>query len=347
MAYNNDPIKDYNPASLKIDRLKEKLEMYIDREDSVTDLHDCSNDLSDSGSRKEEYEHAKFAEKKRQNFKQNYNTWSYNTTKKNYNNVNRQGVVVVIIVGLIALKFFISFFGIIGELLDDFLSEISYVEETNLYTDEDYVKETNSYLDYDEETLYNELEEDEVVFDFSKYKNNIIIENLRTQENNTYIYLNNLNYKSFSNLGIQSVFYDESGNEIYSINTYSEVILNDNIHFFEVFNAPREYARCEHILLDNDVKYSEIRKEDFYVTYKETDLNPKISLVHYLKEDINYATVTVAYMKEDNLIDIENYNFWNLKTGEEKERLIRQDKIKEINNYIKIVTVNDLKISSF
>ena len=48
-----------------------------------------------------------------------------------------------------------------------------------------------------------------------------------------------------------------------------------------------------------------------------------------------------------NILDIENYNFWNLKTGEEKERLIRQDKIKEINNYIKIVTVNDLKISSF
>ena len=33
------------------------MEMYVGYDEQVTDLHDCSNDLSDKGSKKEEYEH--------------------------------------------------------------------------------------------------------------------------------------------------------------------------------------------------------------------------------------------------------------------------------------------------
>ena len=52
---NNDPIQDYKPFGLG--NLFEKDEYYD------PNLHNCSDDLSDYGSRKEEYKHAKFAEK--------------------------------------------------------------------------------------------------------------------------------------------------------------------------------------------------------------------------------------------------------------------------------------------
>lgn len=92
---NNDPIQDYNPGALKMKELYENLtgdEDYSGRDEDYSEtytpnLHNCSNDLSEEGSIREEREHAKYASKLKQEVINRNNGQGY-YGKSNYNNVN-------------------------------------------------------------------------------------------------------------------------------------------------------------------------------------------------------------------------------------------------------------------
>lgn len=81
MSHNNDPIKEYKAYRWGVSNLTKDDGLSSNYED---DLHACSNDLSEEGSIREEREHAKFAEIKRQERADKYNNIN-NNNKSNTN----------------------------------------------------------------------------------------------------------------------------------------------------------------------------------------------------------------------------------------------------------------------
>ena len=240
---DNNPIKDYNPASLKLDRLKEKMEMYIDRDDPITDLHDCSNDLSDAGSRKEEYEHAEFAE----------NIRTQGKYKKN-NVKNKRNILQIV--------FFLLYTGLIVSMLLGLPIFFLLMEQYNLIEEwglTDVFEE--SYVDSEEYIYEPEMK----IEDFEQYKDNISIKTLTTKEEETYVQLYNANTTSCLDLKLQTIFYNEYNQILTTVDTNVDILIGENNHFVEIIDAPTKYDRCEHNIISDYGTYSDITKRNLYL----------------------------------------------------------------------------------
>ena len=319
---DNDPIKDYNEVSLKLDRLKEKMEMYVGYDDQVTDLHDCSNDLSDRGSRIEEYEHAKYAEKIRQringNTKAGFDIWNKVPQKKKSKNSS----IVTFIVILIIYFVFTGIVEIIGEI-----SSMFGTSYNNSYTD-NYIEEEEKY-----------------VSQFESYAENITTTLLTTKENETYIKIYNDNAESYEDLKIETVFYNEYGEIIQKKSTYVNILLGKNFHYVKVLDAPVVYDKCEINVLDNYGKYTSKLKDDFIVEYKDNDIlydEETILLTNNCIEDINHLEVVVVYSNSVGEISLRSANFYDLAWGDVEEEKIYSYGVDDEEAEMIMITINDL-----
>ena len=344
---NNDPIKEYNSLSLKLDRLQEKMEMYVGGDEPVTDLHDCSNDLSDRGSRIEEYEHARFAEKKREELEKRYNSYgnsyskSYKAKKTNTSSTNLNGSAAIVVFIIICL---IKFFGVIATVISEgiqILFEDNSLMEDSYYTYDNY----DNYDDYDDyNTKYN-IDDSDIKY-FESYKENISIKNLTTQENETYIRIDNSNNKSVEDLKIESIFYDENGNVLAKTDTYVNILIDKNTHIIKVLDAPSKYARCVHDIVNEYGKYSDISgdKTVLNLSYSTEETRPtSIILTNYNSEELNYVEVTTAYIKGNEILKLEEYNFFNLENGAQQDKSIRFNEYMGKETEL-VITVNDLYV---
>ena len=182
---NNDPIKEYNPMQLRIDHLAEKFEMYTEKEDAVTDLHDCSNDLSEKGSIKEEYEHAKYAENIRKNKKNSIQQGNYTNKISGSNVISIIGIIIII--------------SIIFNVMRTVMQAIEYIfDEEIMYED---------FLIEEEKELEDESEKEK----FKNYVENIgvIVEKIDSE---TYcINVFNNNFEDYENLNFVFSFYNKNG----------------------------------------------------------------------------------------------------------------------------------------
>ena len=318
---NNDPIKDYNEVNLKIDRLKEKMEMYVGYDEQVTDLHDCSNDLSDKGSKKEEYEHAKYAEKIRQkmninsnNTKTGFDAWSQQ--KKTSNNTS---VIIVIVIFII----FCVFSGI-AEIIEEFVSlfENSY--------DSFYVE------DYDNETNISQ---------FQAYTENIETSIITANQNETYVEIYNSNAESYENLKLEAIFYDEYEEVIETKFIYINILLGNNYHYFEIPDAPVNYDSYEINILDNYGEYTSISKDDFIVEFKNEYVGyneDNILLTSNCYEDLNHLEVKAVYSNPNGEISFKSADFYDIDWGDVKQNDIYSYGIEDENAEMIMVTINDL-----
>lgn len=320
---NNDPIKDYNEVNLKIDRLKEKMEMYVGYDEQVTDLHDCSNDLSDKGSKKEEYEHAKYAEKIRQkmntnsnNTKTGFDAWSQSEQKKKANN---SSIIIVIVIFII----FYVFSGI-AEIIEEFVSlfENSY--------DSFYVE------DYDNETNISQ---------FQAYTDNIETSIITANQNETYVEIYNSNAESYENLKLEAIFYDEYEEVIETKFIYINILLGNNYHYFEISDAPVNYDSYEINILDNYGEYTSISKDDFIVEFKNEYVGyneDNILLTSNCYEDLKHLEVKVVYSNTNGEISFKSADFYDIDWGDVKQNNIYSYGIEDENSEMIMVTINDL-----
>ena len=76
MLDNNDPIQEKKVFRVGLDDLTGNNDVNANE---YSDLHNCSNDLSDRGSRLEELAHARYAENKRKTAYSTYNTVNHTT----------------------------------------------------------------------------------------------------------------------------------------------------------------------------------------------------------------------------------------------------------------------------
>lgn len=325
---DNDPIKDYNPTSLKLEALQEKLEMYMDSDNPITDLHDCSNDLSDAGSRKEEYEHAKYAEemRKKQNYGGNFESW--NKKKKKSNNSFFKVVLIMI--------FAMYAFTIAQHIITEVIIELG--EYFDNYIEEEHI---DNYIgDYvDEEHFDNYIGNYVEEGGFDSYKKNISIRTLHTKKNATYIEVYNSNIGTYENLKIETTFYDEAGKIIEIKNTYINMLIAQNYHYFEIVDAPTEYASCEHNIMDNNGNYIAIDKENVLLEF----IDGTAHLTNYSGFTIDFAEIAIVYMKENELVKIEKYPFYDLYYGETQKRkinLYEYENKKDIDNIV--LTINGI-----
>ncbi len=316
MSKNNEPIKEYRPFW---NRINDDEDFSI-RDYSPTDLHDCSNDLSDRGSRKEEIEHEKFYNKNR-NFDEQYfqakyeSAWKSSSVQKNKKN---NLIWYIIIITIIIINFTPY---MLGFLIEYFYAEIEKNDEV-----------------YIEQEVYEEIS-DEL---FETYKSNISLEILRTEDGNNIVKLYNANTRSFSNLNIGIVFYDEFGEILKIEEIYTNILLSRNEHFFEIPGIPEGCKSFNYYIENSNGNYANISTKNFYVDRKDYDSGSEVTIKNNTKQNLDYAKVVVAYFKEKQLICIKTCYFFDLKSGEEqKEMIYLYDNIEadEIR-----MTLNDISI---
>ena len=276
---NNDPIKEYNSAAFKLERLREKFEMSEEIEEPITDLHDCSNDLSDRGSRLEEFAHANFAEKIRKEANKYINSksnkddvWSQkyvkksNTTSQYTSNILTY-IIIIIIVIILIVNIFFTLTGkifelvkyVVEEYIDDFDSQYNfniesyndnYIEST--YEDE----ESDSYL-YNSQKNLKEMEK----LDFSVHSDKIEVNTIKTLDGKNFIRFYNDNEESFENLQIKLCFYDKNDNLITEDIVPIKVLFGKSEYYYETIEL-YEWERFTHEILSENVKYSNVTKEE-------------------------------------------------------------------------------------
>lgn len=322
---NNDPIKDYNELSLKLERLQEKMEMHVADDDSgITDLHDCSNDLSDSGSRKEEYEHAKYAERVRQAGKKTNDVWANKkvNTKSQTNKTSSSSLSVIVIV--IFIIFYI--FGAIAQVIEEFIESVgSSFEEFNSSYSDDY---------YDDEVSDSE---------FAIYKENITVGTIKA-ENDTYIEIHNSNTKSYENLKVETVFYDDSGEIISISTTYINILLGNNYHYFKILDVPEKYDTCKHNVVNSYGNYSDLSKSNFVTQLIEKSQigEDGIRLTSFHDETLDYVEVLIVRSNPQGEVKFDTYHFFDVEWGVEQEKEFYYYSEEDSDYQIVLTTINDI-----
>ncbi len=325
---NNDPIKEYNEVNLKLERLKEKMEMYVaDDHSGITDLHDCSNDLSDAGSRIEEYEHAKYAERVRQAGKKSNDVWANKKVNtKNQTSKSSSNAVSVIVV-IIFILFYV--FGAIAQVISEFVESMG----TSL-------EEIGSYLSED----YSSYEDDEVSdSEFAIYKENIEIGTVQVQED-TYIEIHNNNSKSYENLKVETVFYDDAGEIISISTTYINILLGNNYHYFRVLDVPEKYDTCKHNVVNSYGNYSDLSKSNFVTQLIEKSQMGEdgIKLTSFNDETLDYVEVLIIRSNPQGEVSFDTYHFFDVEWGVEQEKEFYYYVEEDSDRKIILTTINDV-----
>lgn len=245
---NDDPIKENNPLRLGLDSLTENDEINSGIE--YTDLHNCSNDLSDRGSRREEIAHARFAEEQRRNtYKNTYSTRTQTNRKVEIvkNPKNLIPSLVAIYIG----------FNIIGALIAgiiDSAQKLDNAREPESYIPSyDYSYDDTTAYDYGgfyEDTIISSPNMDDLT-DIPEYtsevevtKNNIYVNSGKTADNTLIIEIENQNSLTYYNSTMQVIFYDEEDKPIEITDVSMYALPANEVKVQEIYNLP-DYSRYD------------------------------------------------------------------------------------------------------
>ncbi len=256
---NDDPIKENNPFRMGLDNLTGDDDINSGIE--YSDLHNCSNDLSDRGSRREEIAHAKFAEQQRRNQYKNTYYANRQNNKKVVIAKNPGNIVVGIFVLYIAIQVIAAIgTGIYGtiQMFETASNSSNYIPE-NIYNNEIYYDDDADYTYNDTSlntpyaTIPNYTPEVEIT------KKNINIKAGLSEFGNTLIVqIENKNSLAMYNTITQIIFYDEEDKpiEVYDVSLYE--LPANKVETQEVFNLPK-YSRFDIYMpdrYDEDIPYS-------------------------------------------------------------------------------------------
>lgn len=335
MKDNDDPIQEYTPFRHRTDNLTAEDGLnsnYVDN-----DLHDCSSDLSGRASVIEERMHEEFARKKRGLNKYDATTYAQRKVGKNAtvkNNYNIASIFVFIIIIIM-----ITVFSSVMELARLTTSLFStFDEEYNSY-DESRIKE--KYDDFD----YNETQKDNAI-SFDMYKENILITTYTSEKNKMFLAVENNNDSSYSNVKLQTSFYDSNDNIIYTSNTYINMLIGNNVQVFEISNVPEKYEKYEFEFVKGyTAKNNGIDKFDVALDIEETEneKQKEVTVTNFTNMELLFVEVAVSYLKNNELVKIETYKIPSLTSYEKVEKMVYldYDKIEADSVYI---TLNDICI---
>lgn len=333
---NNDPIKEYNSIDLKLERLKEKSEMASIGDDPITDLHDCSNDLSDSGSKKEEIEHAKFSYEIRQKInKKEYKSKDVWSSSKNETviNPNKKFMIFVIILISISFAFPVLFF-IVGNLIGSAIMDVADEFMTDYINESQYVQEV-----YGDENLTED--------NFEEYLENIDINMNKMQDNNIYMQINNTNERSISNVNVEIVFLDANYKVLKVCKEYIDILIGNNMQFFNIYDAPKNFSSFQYTIEKGyDCCYSEMSTKNVILTtekiLEDGYYDTKVSIQNNTGKKLNSVEFVIVYLKDEEMKLIETQYMFDIETGEKEYDELCLFKYNEFDEAV--ILINDIDI---
>lgn len=317
MNNNDDPIQENSPLRLGVNRLIEDDEYrtYSD------DLHDCSTDLSENGSIKEEKAHADFARMRRE---ARYNTTTFKSTINEFSNkgrkANNAAAIIVFIIFIV-------------------ISAISSIMEMA----SDMIYNSSSNIDYDYGEYEREVENRKNIFEDSK--NNILI-NSTILADRIILDIENSNIDTFNNVKIQTVFYDEQNLPVYICEEYINTLFALGRYVCEITDVPTEYEGFNFLITQTYVTDSEnINYTDLeLMAGRNEDDDFEITITNYSARTIGSVEVMAVYYKDGNIVEIASGNIYDLKQSYTKHDTIYNFMEPEAYDDVKF-HINDVYIS--
>lgn len=300
---NNDPIQENKKFRFGLDDLIK--DDSINGMDDYSDLHDCSNDLSDRGSIKEEYEHARFAENKRKN---SYN-YSYNQGKKQIVLIDkkRKFVIYLLVFFFFILPILQSVLGLVITIADGMISE-------NM---KDY---EGSYIDSNIE-ISNDYSNENLVSDLETQRENIVVSSKMLPNKELLIETQNTSNYTMLDIRLQIIFYDGADKPIYISDMNISTLFANQKNIQTLYDVPENFERYDFLITQpfktnraiinyNDVDVNMIGEANSNLTFEVTNNT---------NETLNDVEVAILGYKGDELVAFETRSVWEIKPGKSKE----------------------------
>jgi len=327
---NEDPIKEYKTFRPGLDNLIEDNDTDFDMNtfSSSRGFHECSDDLSDRGSKLEEIAHAKYAEYRRQASQNKYNTYNRVHSNKVIVDAKNKWVVYLIIFLFIILPILQTVFGTIALIFS------SIADEFNYDNDNDYSSSYN----------YEYMENEQ---DFESVKNQIKVDGTMLSYDETALLVETVNSsnESLSNVQVQVIFYNGENQPIgiqdFMIDTLGVSSRNLN----KLYDIPEKFERYDFIVsqpykLDkpnidfNDIVVNLTSEDSSYLNFEVTNNSASM---------IDIVEIGILYIKGNQVIDFETENVYDIKSGkteeEESYQYLTRDEYDRIEYF-----VNDISI---
>lgn len=296
MSYNknNGPIQDVSHFRLGLDNLTENIEINSEYSD---DLHNCSNDLSNEGSIREEIEHAKFAKMKKEELLDRNS--SNKTYSQNYDAIkNKKSLspitIIIVICFLIASS---------GAPLIEVIESIFEEKNSMMYIGQDYIEMEN--IKERKQTL------------FTDSKNNILINATTLSDDSIVLDIQNNNIYMFNNIKIQTIFYDINNKPIHISENNIDTLFEKGRHVCNINDVPANYERFDFLITQPYILDTvNINKEDITMSwYKNSQKDFEIQITNNSAYQLDSIEVVAIYYKEGNIVNINTNNIYDIKSG--------------------------------
>lgn len=362
MRNNDDPIQDLTPFRIGLDNIAENDEINAKYSEYKDDLHDCSDDLSNEGSIREEIAHAQFARKKREEMLENTDRYALknaNTNKKATNSISKTIIIFIIVFLWMVINVMIEISSMFGDISKDIINnndlnnDLGTYEDYNNYDETDYDFVTyEDYNNYDEADT--EIIEDDITYedqiknadqDFQNAKNNIFIETTITPEYDMILEIFNNNDKMLSNVKIQLIFYDGEDKPIKICDGFSNALFANGRNIVKIMDMPDMYERFDILISQSYVSDTidiDISQLELYATQNEEgDFN--IELTNNSEYKLDVVSTALIYYKNNKIIDVEEDSIYDIKSGRtEREEIYN---FHYNNDYDRIeLIINDVRI---
>lgn len=247
MKDDNNPIKENNRFRIGIDSLDDEINATYEDMEPFSDLHECSNDLSDYGSRQEEIAHAKYAESKRRSAYSNYSTTT-RTSKVILTNRSKW-IVYFIIFMFIFFPILEGIFGIIGFVLN---SDLASSKEPEVYNSSNY--DYNNY--YDDNYSYDDndydVEESNTQLEGMALVEEDVSVNATVKEAGTMnVEIENLGTEIKHNLTIQIILYNSTYKPIKIVDIDVKQLVPNIVDIHTINDIPEGTAHYDFIVNEN------------------------------------------------------------------------------------------------
>lgn len=310
MRNNDDPIQDMSPFRMGLDNLTENQEI---NNDYSSDLHNCSNDLSNKGSIREEIAHAEFARKRREEMLENTDRYAEKQAQMRRKTKTTFPTVFII--------FIFIFFSIVVNMLATIIPLIGEMGESLLNSDYTYY-DSGSYDDYEVDTEEEYISyEDEMTMKeqiFEDARNNIHIETTLTEDRYLILDMTNENSNMLKNVMIQVIFYDVEDKPVKICEDYKTTLFANGRTVCRLTSVPDNYERFD-ILITQPYSYNEdkeISLADFELFVTQNNSGDfDVELKNNSEYKVSTATVAAIYYKEDRVVNIQDTVVLDIRSG--------------------------------
>lgn len=297
---NNDPIQEKSVFRFGMHQFDGEEENSNRKYD---DLHNCSTDLSDKGSRIEELEHRRFAESRRNAYS------AYNRPNNNINNKSSKTIAYIILFIFIGLPILQSILGIVIAIIAAFSSGIAEEFKSTPEGDSSY------YSDYEEESH---------ISDFEMVQDNILVSGTILNGNRMLINTSNVDSVTITDVQIQVIFYDAENKPIAIEEVRIDTLFGYSLAIKEVYQIPENFERYDFLVTQPYnmerpvVDYRDIQADLIDESYSEINLR----ITNNTNYKIDSVEIAILYYNGDDLVDCQRDTIYDINSGKSEEETI-------------------------